>query len=257
MPKAKQAADAALRLDSSLCEPYCSLGMYYASYEWNWKEAKHNFLKSIQLNSRYVQSHVWFGHYYLAWIEGKFEEGIRHLNIAIELEPHNAMSYVNKYAVLFTIGELEEAFQNAKLGYEMDTDSLIGNRIMGLAYLYKKQNTEAIEYLEFASKLSNYAAFNQVDLINLYTSIGSLEKAGTVMEDLKLKLKEGKYVSSCIMSFASGFLGNIDEAIVWLEKAYDEHDAYLCIIKYYPWVPVKLRQDSRFNSFLSKMNFPE
>ena len=154
MPKAKQAADAAIRLDNSLCEPYCSLGMYYASYEWNWKEAKHNFLKSIQLNSRYIQSHVWFGHYYLSWIEGKLEEGLKHLDIAIELEPHNAMSYVNKYAVVFTMGNFEEAFQIAKQGYEMDPDSLIGNRIMGLAYLFKKQYAKAIEFLEFASKLS-------------------------------------------------------------------------------------------------------
>ena len=257
MPKAKQAADAAINLDNSLCEPYCSLGMYYASYEWNWKEAKYNFLKSIELNSRYVQSHVWFGHYYLSWIEGKFEEGIRHLNIAIEMEPYNAMSYINKYAVVFTIGELEEAFQVAKQGYEMDPDSLIGNRIMGFAYLYKKQYPEAIKHLEFASKLSNYASFNQVDLINLYTTIGSLEKARMVMEDLKLKLKDGKYVSSCIMSFASGFLGDIDESINWLEKAYEEHDAYLCILQYYPWVPARLRQDRRFNALISKMNFPE
>ena len=257
MPKAKVAADTAIQIDNSLCEPYCSLGMYYASYEWNWKEAKYNFLRSIQLNSRYVQSHVWFGHYYLSWIEGKFEEGIRHLNIAIELEPHNAMSYINKYAVVFTMGKFEEAFQIAKQGYEMDTDSLIGNRIMGFAYLYKKQYAEAIEYLEFASKLSNYAAFNQVDLINLYASIGSFEKARTIMEDLKIKLKEGKYVSSCIMSFASGFLGDIDEAINWLEKAYEEHDAYLCILRYYPWVSARLRQDSRFQSLINKMNFPE
>ena len=256
MPKAKQAADAAIQIDNSLCEPYCSLGMYYASYEWNWNEAKLNFLRSIQLNSRYVQSHVWFGHYYLSWIEGKFEEGLKHLNIAIELEPHNAMSYINKYAVVFTMGKLEEAFQIAKRGYEMDTDSLIGNRIMGFAYLYKKDYTEATRFLEFASKLSNYAPFNQVDLINLYTSIGSLEKAGKVMEDLKIKLKEGKYVSSCIMSFASGFLGNLDEAIHWLEKAYEEHDAYLCILKYYPWVPTRLRQDNRFQHIISKMNFP-
>jgi hypothetical protein len=80
--------------------------------------------------------------------------------------------------------------------------------------------------------------------------------ACSVMEDLKMKLKEGKYVSSCIMSYAYGFLGDIDEAINWLERAYEEHDAYLCIIKFYPFVPVKLRQDSRFNSFLSKVNFP-
>ncbi len=257
MPKARDAADAAIRLDNSLCEPYCSLGMYYASYEWNWKEAKNSFLKSIQLNPRYVQSHVWFGHYYLCWIEGKIEEGERHLNIAIELEPYNAMSYINKYAVLFTAGKFEEAFLTAKRGYDLDPDSVIGNRIMGLAYFYKKQYAEATEYLEFASKLSNYAAFNQVDLIRLYTSIGLLEKARTVMEDLKLRLRTGKYVSSCIMSFAYGFLEDIDEAINWLERSHEEHDAYLCILQYYPWVPIKLRQDLRFNSFMSKMNFPK
>ena len=77
------------------------------------------------------------------------------------------------------------------------------------------------------------------------------------MEDLYAKIKEGKYVSPCIMSFASGFLGDIDEAINWLEKAYEEQDAYLCILRYYPWVPERLRQDNRFQSFLSKMNFPE
>jgi TolB-like protein/class 3 adenylate cyclase/Tfp pilus assembly protein PilF len=257
MPKAREAADAAIRLDNSLCEPYCSLGMYYASYEWKWKEAKNQFLKSIQLNPRYVQGHVWFGHYYLCWIEGKFEEGERHLNIAIELEPYNAMCYINKYAVLLTAGKLEEAFLTAKQGYVMDPDSMIGNRIMGFAYLYNRQYAEATEYLEFASKLSNYAAFNQVDLINLYTSIGLSEKARTVMEELKLRVGAGKYVSSCIMSFAYGFLGDIDEAFNWLEKAYKEHDAYLCIIQYYPFLPVSLRQDSRFKSFVSKMNFPE
>lgn len=257
MPKAKEAADAAIRLDNSLCEPYCSLGLYYASYEWKWKEAKNHFLKSIQLNPRYVQAHVWFGHYYLCWIEGKFEEGERHLNIAIELEPYNAMCYVNNYAVLLTAGKLEEAFLSAKQGYELDPDSMIGNRIMGFANLYNKQYAEATGHLKFASKLSNYAAFNQVDLINLYTSMGLMEKAKSVMEDLKQRLSTGKYVSPCIMSFACGFMGEIDEAINWLERAYEEHDAYLCILQYYPFLPVKLRQDSRFKFFLSKMNFPE
>ena len=257
MPKAREAADAAIRLDDSLCEPYCSLGLYYASYEWKWKEAKNQFLKSIQLNPRYVQAHVWFGHYYLCWIEGKIQEGERHLNTAIELEPYNAMCYINKYAVLLSAGKLEEAFITVKQGYELDPDSMIGNRIMGIAYLYNKQYAEATGYLEIASKLSNYAAFNQVDLIRLYTLMGLSEKARTVMEELKLRAGAGKYVSSCLMSFACGFLGDIDEAFSWLEKAYKEHDAYLCIIRYYPFMPDSLRQDNRFKSFISKMDFPE
>ncbi|HET9825193.1 MAG TPA: hypothetical protein VFP87_07665, partial [Chitinophagaceae bacterium] len=257
MPKAKQAAEMAIRLDNSLCEPYCSIAMYFECYDWNWEKAKSNFLKSIQLNPRYVQSHVWFGHYYLSWVEGKFEEGERHLDIAIELEPHNAMCYINKYAVVFTAGKFEEAFLIAKRGYEMDVDSLIGIRIMGLAHLYRGEFAEATPHLELASKLSNYAAFNQVDLINLYTSMGSLEKARAVMEDLKQRLRDGKYVSLCIMSFAAGFLGDFDEAMSWLETAYEEHDAYLCILKYYPFMPGKLRQVSRFKTLMSKMNFPE
>ncbi len=256
MPKAKHSADEAIRLDNSFCEPYCSLGMYYASYAWNWKEAKSNFLKSIQLNPRYIQSHIWFGHYYLCWIEGKIDEGERHLNIAIELEPYNAMSYINKYAVLFTAGKIVEAFLIAKQGYELDVDSVIGNRIMGFAYFYNKQYAEATRYLEFASKLSKSAAFNQVDLIMLYVSMGLIQKAETVLWDLQLRLTSGQYVSSCIMSFAHGFLNHMDEAIDWLGKAYEEHDAYLCILQFYPWVPVKLRQDDRFNSFIRKMNFP-
>jgi len=257
MPKARKAADAAIRLDKSLCEPYCSLGMYYASYEWKWKEARDNFLKSLELNHRYVQGHVWFGHYYLCWIEGEFEEGERYLNIAIDLEPYNAMSYVNKYAVLLTAGKLDEAFLTAKQGYELDPDSMIGNRIMGFGYFYKKEYAEATVYLELASKLSNYAAFNQVDLIRLYSSMGLNGKAKAILEDLNVRIVAGKYVSPCIMSFACGFMEDIEGAFNWLERAYEEHDAYLCILQYYPFAPAALRQDGRFKSFIHKMNFPE
>ena len=232
-------------------------GKVYTSFEWNWPEARKNFLKSLELNSRYTQSHIWFGHYYLTWVEGRFEEGEKHLNTAIQLEPFNAIAYTTQFAIALTAGKFKEGFEFARQGVEMDPDSLITNRIMGLAYLHNKQYVEATEHLEFASKISNRSVFTQVDLIYLYTAKGSLDQANAVMEDLKIKLKEGKYVSSCIMSYAVAFLGDIDEAIKWLKKAYDERDAYLCIIKYYPFVPVKLRQDFQFQSFLKKMNFPE
>lgn len=128
---------------------------------------------------------------------------------------------------------------------------------MGLAYLDNKKYAEATGYLEFASKISNRSAFTQVDLIYLYTAKGSFDKAYAVMQELKNKLKEGEYVSSCIMGYAMAYLGDIEEAMKWLEKAYNEHDAYLYLIKHYPFVPEKLRKDSSFQSFLRKMNFPE
>ena len=257
MPKVKECIDAALQLDNSLCEPYCSLGLYYASFEWNWNEARKNFLRSLELNPRYTQTHIWFGHYYLTWVEGKFDEGEKHINTAIELEPFSAISYSTKYAILITAGKAEEAFPFAMKGVEMDPDSMITNRIMGLAFLYNKQFAKATPYLEYASKISNRSAFTQVDLIRLYTAQGDLVQADAVMEDLKNQIKEGKYVSSCIMSYALGFMGEIDNAMIYLEKAYEEHDAYIYLLNHYPFVPEKLRQDERFQSFINKMAFPE
>jgi TolB-like protein/class 3 adenylate cyclase/Tfp pilus assembly protein PilF len=257
MPKVKEAIDAALQLDNSLCEPYCSLGLYYASFEWNWNEARKNFLRSLELNPRYTQTHIWYGHYYLTWVEGKFDEGEKHINTAIELEPFSAISYSTKYAILITEGKAEEAFPFAMKGVELDPDSMITNRIMGLAFLYKKQFAKATAYLECASKISNRSAFTQVDLIRLFTEQGDLVQADAVMEDLKNQIKEGKYVSSCIMSYAFGFMGEIDNAMIYLEKAYEEHDAYLYLLNHYPFVPKKLRQDERFQSFLNKMAFPK
>ena len=128
---------------------------------------------------------------------------------------------------------------------------------MGLAFLYNKQFAKATPYLEYASKISNRSAFTQVDLIRLYTAQGDLVQADAVMEDLKNQIKEGKYVSSCIMSYALGFMGEIDNAMIYLEKAYEEHDAYIYLLNHYPFVPEKLRQDERFQSFINKMAFPE
>ncbi|CAN5438256.1 hypothetical protein BH20BAC1_BH20BAC1_29030 [soil metagenome] len=74
MPKAKQSAETAIRLDSSLCEPYSSLGFYYGFYEWNWAKAKKNFCKAIELNPGYVTGHFWYSMLHLSCVEKNFKE---------------------------------------------------------------------------------------------------------------------------------------------------------------------------------------
>jgi len=61
MANAKKSAEKALSLDPTLCDPYCTLGYYYTCYEWNWPEAKKNFLKSIELNPRFAEGHMRYG----------------------------------------------------------------------------------------------------------------------------------------------------------------------------------------------------
>jgi len=44
MREVKKAAETAIKLDTSLGEPYGALGSYYTYFERNWVEAKENFI---------------------------------------------------------------------------------------------------------------------------------------------------------------------------------------------------------------------
>ena len=103
MMRAKQLADKAIQLDPSLSEPYCSLGYYYACYEWNWPEAKKNFLRSIELNPDFAEAHYRYSWNYLACVEGKFDEAEKHGAAAIKLEPLSSICYAN-YSLSLSTG---------------------------------------------------------------------------------------------------------------------------------------------------------
>jgi adenylate cyclase len=256
MPKAKVAAEKALQLDGTLCEPYCSLGLYYASFEWRWREAKSNFLRSIELNPTYTQAYIWYGHYYLAWVEGKVDEGERFLRKAIKLEPLSAIGYLTLYGILSTDGRFEEGLEIAKEGFALDPDSYVSQRVMGLAYLDSNQYEQAAEHLEKASALVKRAPMSLLDLVYVYVRQGSVEKARQVMKELMHNSRESKYTSPFILGIAQAHLGDYEEAFHWLDKAYAGHDGFLCMMRNYPWMPYKLKDDERFNLLVKKLNFP-
>jgi TolB-like protein len=62
-PKAKAAADSAMRLDPDLAEAHLAVGMYLSMYEWDYKAAEAAFKRAIELNPSLAMAH-----YQLAWV---------------------------------------------------------------------------------------------------------------------------------------------------------------------------------------------
>jgi hypothetical protein len=50
-------------------------------------------------------------------------------------------------------------------------------------------------------------------------------------------------------------LGEKDQALQWLNKAYEDRSAYMVILNVDPWMD-PLRSDPRFQALLRRMNFP-
>ena len=255
LPKAKFAAERALELDPSLCEPYCSLGYYYTTFEWNWVEAKKNYLKSLEINPRYVQAHSWYGWNYLSWVEGNFNEAEKHGQALIKLEPLSATFYGSYSLILHTAGKLKEALAICQMGIELDANTFLCRLNEGYIYLAMKEYEAAISSFESAVNISNRHHFAVNGLIWTYCLIDEFEKATVLMNEIKERsLKE--YITNTFTALSAAYLNNLDEAFDYLEKAYQDRDPVLLALKYERWGTEALRNDPRFQNILDRIGFP-
>jgi adenylate cyclase len=255
MMRARKMAEKAIQLDPSLPEPYCSLGYYYACYEWNWKEAKKNFLRSVEVNPDYAEGHYRYSWNYLACVEGKFDEAERHGETAIKLEPLSAICYANYSLSLIFAKKFKEAIAACQTGIELDANSFLCHLSAGSAYTSLQMYEEAVQSYELAMKLSNRHHFALGPLIVTHCITGNFDSARSLMAELKEKAKTG-YVTNTFVAMAAACLDGLDTAFDYLDKAYEEHDPLLLMLKYEPLVPFIFKGDPRYKQFIERIGFP-
>lgn len=255
MAKAKKSAERALELDPYLCEPYCSLGYYYTTVEWNWQKAKEKFTTSIELNPRFAEGHLRYAWTYLACVEGDMANAEKHGRKALQLEPLSAICYANHALILENAGKYQEAADCCKNGIDIDPNSFVCHLNLATALSALNNYEEAISEFEIAMKLSNRHSFSVNALLWTYCLKGEHEKARLLMHELKIRL-ETEYSPCAIMAVSSAYLGDVRESILYLQQAFEDRDPMIILLKYAHWVPDVLRNDSRFNAILDKIGFP-
>ena len=254
--KVKEAASQAIRLAPNLSEPYCSLGFYYTFLERNWKEAKKNFLYSLELNPKYTQAHYWYGLDYLCWVEGQYEEAEKHGLKTIKLEPLSSICHASYSLILHTAGKFDEALVMSKVAIDLDANSFVGHLSEGLAYMGLQQFQKAIVSLEKIIKLSKGHQFCLNAVIWAYCRVNNFEKADLLFKQL-LERSSKEYVSSTLLGLSSGYMNNLDAAFIYFEKAYEDCESLLVSLKNESWTPPNIKNDPRFQNLLDKIGYPK
>ena len=102
---------------------------------------------------------------------------------------------------------------------------------MGWLYLRGGKRTEAIGEFQKALQLSGA---NDTDLLLdlgfAYATVGDQEEARRILARLRA-LHERRLVPSGSIGILYGALGDLNEAFVWAEKAYQERDPQLTYLK--------------------------
>src|SRR5258705_6296905 len=83
--RAKHYARKALELDETLPEAHASLAWVLFVYDWRWDDARHEFLRSIELDPQYATAHQWFA--FLLASRRRLDEALVEGHTAQELDP--------------------------------------------------------------------------------------------------------------------------------------------------------------------------
>jgi TolB-like protein/class 3 adenylate cyclase len=255
MPKAKSSAEKAIALDSSLPEPYTSLGFYYTFFEWNWSLGKKNFLKALDVNPDYVTGRFWYGMLYVDWIERDFPEAMYQGNMAIKLDPLSAIAHAIHSVNYYVVKDYDEAIRLCKTALELDGNHYLGHQMMGLAYVGLKKFPDAIESLTHAMKISNGFQWSLFNLAFAYGESGDKQKMRELIDELDSRSKT-EYISPFHRGLAAAWDGDLDLAIEWVKKAMEDRDPILLTINTWGNVPEVLTNDPRCQQLITQINFP-
>ena len=188
-------------------------------------------------------------------MEGNFAEAEKHGKIAIKLEPLSAIDHADLSWTLYYANKFEEALSFAKTGIELDANSFLSQRMAGLCYTALKRYEEAIDTLKYLIKISNRHQHTVNSLIWAYCSNGNLREAKALMEELE-KRAATEYIGGTHAGLSVAHLNDLDAALLYLEKAFNDRDPIILSLKYSPSVPVLLRNDPRFQNLLERIGFP-
>lgn len=258
MPKAKFAAEYALKIDNTLSEAHTSLGFYYGYFEWDKKRSGEYFKKALELNPNYAQGHFWYALFYLAWIENDFVKAEEQMKYAIELEPLSAIGYAIQTCMFYTENKHKEAVQAAKTGVELDAGSYLSHRMMGSSYVELGELDEAIRIFKYCIEISKRFQWSITDLLWAYCRNGNKEEAIILLEELK-KRAATENICYAYLGLSEAWLGNINTAMEYIQKAFDNREPILITfkIKDVPGMPDTLRKDPRFQQLVEKIAFSE
>jgi len=248
--KAEAAQNKALMLDSTLVEIHARMATVYTWGEWNWKKAEQEFLKALELNPNYAFSQAYYSHF-LA-IMGNPEKGLPHSELAMQLDPFNTLYMSIHGQALKNAGKYNEALELLLKLYEIEPEQGIALPALWAVYHELGDWQKA---LAIAKKIYILRE-NELALKTLKEGFeeGGYHLAMQRTAEMMILNRDTIYVPSWQIFTLYCRAGMKEEALEWLEKAFEEHDGNMPYISVDPLFDF-LRNEPRFKNLIKKMDF--
>jgi len=238
-PLAQAAAQKAIVLNERDAEAHCFLGMANQVLNWDPEAFLKESRRAVEVDPNSALAHIWFGDSFRA--RGNLTKAIEQYHIAMRLDPLSPIVSDSLAEGYMIAGKLDEAIAQGKRTLELDSTYAYLDSTLANAYREKGLFDEAIAIYRQGEQFTHAPSRG---LGITYALAGRRAEAEQVLARF-LAQREKRYISASAIGIIYGALGNKDEAFRWLERGYNEHDAVLTTIAFYPGSQ-PLRDDPRF-----------
>ncbi len=246
----EQLARKAIMLDASLAEPHASLGFIQMFHHWDFAAAENEFKTAIKLNPTYATAHQWYA--ILLECRERFTEAKAEIHRAQECDPLSMPINTDVAEIYYFAREYTKARDYIHAALELSDEfapaKSLRDKISGQLGVF--DNEAAANSVASCAEISPAAPRGIRDAYITAGCSQSLSKQA-------MSVQHGDINRSAFgqaQAFAS--IGDNEQALASLEKAYESHNFFLPFVKVSPSFDA-LRKDSRYQDILRRMKLAE
>jgi TolB-like protein/DNA-binding SARP family transcriptional activator/lipoprotein NlpI len=243
--RADEAARHALSLDSTLAEPYASLGFAHMR-QYRWEDATRELSHALALSPNYATAHQWYGKVLAA--RGQLADADRELRTALALDPLSAVTHYNLGQSLFWQRRYREAREQIRRALYVQPSFPQASTMLALIDIAEGHADSGLGRLRRVA--DDTRSLDDVAMLAYgFAAAGQHDAATRLLSDVRDGLRAGRHVSAADISLVYVALGRTDEAFAWLHRAWEAHDSDLQAFVQSPMLD-PLRSDERFDRLM-------
>ncbi|MGD0791824.1 MAG: protein kinase [Terriglobales bacterium] len=252
IPRAKAAVSEALTLDDTLSEAHIALANIVGPYDHDWSAAEREFRRGIELNPNSADGHFMYADFLISM--RRTQEWNTEVQRALELDPFNPffpcfygwhLVYVHRYdeaiSQFHKVLATEPDFSSAHMG------------LWGALYKTGRHKEALAEARKFFAVLRDHEV---EDALTRGYAAGGYTQAMHLAAEVLAARSTRTHVPGVRIARLYAHAGEKDQVMKWLDKAYEQGETPLVHLNV-AWDWDDLRDDSRFQDLLRRMNFPQ
>ena len=247
IPKAREAAVKALAIDDTLAESHEAMAIVYYQ-EWNWKGVEEQVKKAFALNSSFPTSHMLYCN--LTRHLGRAEESIAQAKLALEADPLGMLTNQMLGDAYANARRWDQAIAQFQKALDLHSNDTSSQYQLGWAYVYSGAYDKGIEAVR-ASQSGDVPTELSPDLAQINAMTGKRNQARQTLTQL-LELSKKYPISPSLIALIYVSLDEREQALAWLEKAFQLHSSVMTWLKVDPRFD-RIRPEPKFQDLMRRV----